>query len=77
MRRFLAARRRSGRHEPLARRAAFLSLRTFYRWLEATGRVANRAMAQITMPRIPHSVPKPLTIDKAKALVEGESEGDD
>lgn len=76
VRRFLAARRRGGvTSRSLSR--SLSALRTFYRWLETTGRVANRAMAQMTMPRIPHSVPKPLTIDKAKALVEGESDGDD
>lgn len=76
VRRFLAARRKSGvTSRSLSR--SLSALRTFHRWLEATGRIANRAFAQMAMPRIPHSVPKPLTIDKAKALVEGESDGDD
>ncbi|WP_291180399.1 tyrosine recombinase XerC [Hyphomicrobium sp.] len=71
VRRFLAARRREGTaSRSLARTVS--ALRTFYRWLEATGQVANRALAQVAMPRIPHTLPKPLTVDKAAALVETE-----
>ena len=68
VRRFLAARRREGAaSRSLARTVS--ALRTFYRWLEATGEVANRALSQIAMPRIPHTLPKPLTVDKAAAVV--------
>lgn len=75
VRRFLAARRREGAaSRSLARSVS--ALRTFYRWLEATDRVANRALAQVAMPRIPHTLPKPLTVDKAAAVVEGERDGD-
>lgn len=76
VRRFLSARRRDGAaSRSLARTVS--SLRTFYRWLEATNRVSNRALAQVAMPRIPHTLPKPLTVDKAAALVESEGTGDD
>lgn len=76
VRRFLSARRREGAaSRSLARTVS--ALRTFYRWLEATDRVSNRALAQVAMPRIPHTLPKPLTVDKAAALVEGEGTGDD
>lgn len=76
VRRFLAARRREGAaSRSLARTVS--ALRTFYRWLDATDRVANRALAQVAMPRIPHTLPKPLTVDKAAALVDNEPADDD
>ncbi|MDQ8698681.1 tyrosine recombinase XerC [Hyphomicrobium sp. LHD-15] len=76
VRRFLSARRRDGAASRSLSRTVS-ALRTFYRWLENTGLVANRALAQVAMPRIPHTLPKPLTVEKAAALVEGESIGDD
>lgn len=76
VRRFLSARRREGAaSRSLARTVS--ALRTFYRWLESTDRVSNRALAQVAMPRIPHTLPKPLTVDKAAALVESEGSEDD
>jgi integrase/recombinase XerC len=76
VRRFLAARRREGAaSRSLARTVS--ALRTFYRWLEATDQVANRALSQVAMPRIPHTLPKPLTVEKAAALVESEPAEDD
>ena len=76
VRRFLAARRREGAaSRSLARTVS--ALRTFYRWLEATDRVANRALSQVAMPRIPHTLPKPLTVEKASALVERAPSDDD
>jgi integrase/recombinase XerC len=66
---FLAARRRTGAvSRSLARTLS--ALRQFFRWLEAQGRVTSRAVLQITSPRLPHSVPKPLTVEKAAIVVE-------
>lgn len=76
VRRFLAARRRQGTASRSLSRA-ISALRTFYRWLENENLVANRALAQVAMPRIPHTVPKPLTVDKAAALVDEEGAEDD
>ncbi|HEX2840575.1 tyrosine recombinase XerC [Hyphomicrobium sp.] len=76
VRRFLASRRREeATSRSLAR--SISALRTFYRWLENEGLVTNRALSQVAMPRIPHTLPKPLTVDKASALVDGEGAGDD
>ena len=76
VRRFLAARRREGAaSRSLARTVS--ALRTFYRWLESTDQIANRALAQVAMPRIPHTLPKPLTVGKAAALVEDDGAEDD
>ncbi len=74
---FLAARRRAQvSSRSLARTLS--ALRTFFRWLEAQGILQNRAVRRVAMPKVGHSVPKPLTVVKAAAVVEagGEAELD-
>jgi integrase/recombinase XerC len=69
VRAFLAARRRAGAvSRTLARTLS--ALRQLFRWLEAQELAENRAVLQIASPKIPHSVPKPLTVDKAAGVVE-------
>lgn len=64
VRAFMARRRQHGiSGRSIARTLS--ALRTFYRWLDATHGVANPAIRQVTMPKISHSVPKPLTIEDA------------
>ena len=66
---FLVARRRHGvGSRSLAR--SLSSLRTFFRWLEAQAVMKNRALLQVQTPKVPHSVPKPLPVDKARAVVD-------
>jgi integrase/recombinase XerC len=66
---FLASRRRTGAvSRSLARTLS--ALRQLFRWLEAQHKVANRAILQLAMPKVPHSVPKPLTVAKAAGVVE-------
>lgn len=75
LRSFLAARRRAGAvSRSLARTLS--ALRQLFRWLEAQQFVANRAVLQIASPKIPHSVPKPLTVDKAAGVVDGGPEAE-
>lgn len=70
VRSFLAGRRRQGvESRSLARTLS--ALRQLFRWLEAEGLVKNRAVLQVSRPKVPHSVPKPLTVEKAAELVEG------
>jgi integrase/recombinase XerC len=67
---FMAARRRasfSGRS--LARTMS--ALRTFFRWLETSEIARNRALLQVASPKVPHGVPKPLTVEKAAAVIDG------
>ena len=72
---FLAERRRHGvESRSLARTMS--ALRQFFRWLETEGIVQSRAVRQVASPRIAHSVPKPLTVAKAAAVVEGGGEAD-
>ena len=72
---FLASRRRTGAvSRSLAR--ALSALRQLFRWLEAKGIVENRAILQLTMPKVPHSVPKPLTVGKAAEVVDAGAEAE-
>jgi integrase/recombinase XerC len=43
----------------------------FYRFLERRGLGKNDAIRAVSLPKLPHSVPKPLTAPKATALVDG------
>ena len=65
---FMAARRKAGTaSRSLARQMS--ALRAFHHYLEREGKIANRAILSVALPKVPHSVPKPLTIDKALAVV--------
>ena len=77
VRAFLASRRKAGvTSRSLAR--SLSALRTFFRWLEREDALKNRAVLQVTAPKIPHSIPKPLTVEGAAAVMErGASEGAD
>ena len=66
---FLASRRRTGAvSRSLARTLS--ALRQLFRWLEAHNLVENRKILQLAMPKVPHSVPKPLTVGKAADVVD-------
>jgi integrase/recombinase XerC len=68
VRTFLAERRREGvGSRSLSRTLS--ALRMFYRFLERRGFGKNDAIRAVSLPKIPHSVPKPLTAPKAMALV--------
>ncbi len=61
---FLARRRRQGvSGRTLA--GTMSALRMFFRWLEATETLKNRAILTVAMPKVPHGVPKPLTVGHA------------
>jgi integrase/recombinase XerC len=47
------------------------ALRMFYRFMERRGLGKNDAIRAVSLPKLPHSVPKPLTAPKATALVDG------
>lgn len=67
LRRFMAARRRGSVSRSLARTMS--ALRQLFRWLETAGLVENRAILRLASPKVPHSVPKPLTVEKASNVV--------
>jgi integrase/recombinase XerC len=69
VRAFLAARRSEEvGSRSLARTLS--ALRMFYKFLERRGYGKNDAIRGVSLPKLPHSVPKPLTALKATALVE-------
>jgi integrase/recombinase XerC len=70
LRAYLAARRRAGLENRSAARS-LSALRTFFQWLERTDRGTNGAIRLLSSPKIPHSIPKPLTIDAARRVTEG------
>ncbi len=68
VRAFLANRRRAGAvSRSLSRTLS--ALRMFFRWLEAEETIKNRAVSQVSLPKVPHSVPKPLHVDAAAQVV--------
>ena len=67
---FMAARRRQ-RIESRSLARSISALRVFFRWLEQQTDIKNRAAMQIGLPKVPHGVPKPLTIAKAADVVDG------
>lgn len=67
---FLASRRRQETSSrSLAR--SLSALRTFFRWLETEDIIRNRSVLAVARPKVPHGVPKPLTVRKAAELVDG------
>jgi len=76
-RRFMAARRRDGlTGRSLARTMS--ALRTFFRWLEAEEITHNRGVMQVALPKVPHGIPKPLTVGKAAEVMDAqEGTGED
>jgi len=70
VRAFLAARRGEDvGSRSLARTLS--ALRMFYKFLERRGYGKNDAIRAVALPKLPHSVPKPITAPKATALVDG------
>lgn len=68
---FLARRRKQGAESrTLARQLS--SLRSFYRHAEKLGLFRNAALSAIRSPKLPHAVPKPLSVEKAKALTKAD-----
>lgn len=71
---FLSARRKAGiDSRSLAR--SLSALRTFFRWLDADAGMANRAIQRVAMPKVARRVPRPLTVERALSLVDGDTLG--
>jgi integrase/recombinase XerC len=74
VRAFMAARRRAGlSSRSLARTMS--AVRAYFRWLEAQDVARNRAILEIALPKVPHGIPKPLSIAKASAVMDGAAGG--
>ncbi len=66
---FLAARRADGLSSQSAARL-LSSIRNFYRYLARVEGYENDAINAVQSPKIPHRVPRPLTEESAKAVIE-------
>ncbi len=65
---FMASRRSTGAvSRSLSRTMS--ALRSFFTWLESRNVAHNRAVRRVAMPKIPHSLPKPINVEKAAKLV--------
>lgn len=65
---FLAHRQRDGlQSRSLAR--AVSSIRAFYKFMERAGIVENPRLKTLRTPKIPHGVPRPLSVKDARALI--------
>ncbi len=69
---FLASRRNEGAESrTLARQLS--AIRSFYRHAECAELFRNPAVAAIRSPKLPHSVPKPLTVEKAMEIAKADA----
>lgn len=69
IRSFMAARRAEGTSSRSLSRA-MSALRTFFRFLERAELLKNRAIMAVALPKVPFSIPKALTISKAKEVMD-------
>ncbi len=68
MRGFMAARRAEGAcSRSLSRQMS--ALRTFFHFLERADLLKNRAVLAVALPKVPFSIPRPLTVPKAKDVM--------
>ncbi len=68
---FLAKRRASGvESRTLARQLS--AIRSFFRYAERNGLFRNSALSALRSPKLPHSVPKPLSIEQAANVTEAD-----
>ncbi len=69
LRAYMANRRANGlRSTSVAR--GLSTVRGFFRFLERRGLVSNAAIAGVRSPKLPRAVPKPLTVDAARGVLE-------
>jgi integrase/recombinase XerC len=73
---FFAARRNSGAESRTIMRQ-LSAIRSFFRYLEKNGLLKNVSLAAIKGPKLPHGVPRPLSISSATRLCNDDlSDGD-
>src|SRR5262245_40598645 len=70
LRSFLAS-RRQGKVASRSLARSLSGLRAFFRWLEVEDLARNHAILQVARPKVGHSIPRPLSVGKAVAVVDG------
>ena len=66
------ARRRSGGAESRTIARQLSSLRSFHRHAERSGQFRNAALAAVNSPKLPHAVPKPLSVASAARVAKAD-----
>jgi len=51
------------------------ALRTFYKYLDRRENLKNAAISEIRTPKIPHSIPRPLSVEGSEKVLENISSG--
>ncbi len=70
---YLGRRRAETRDSPLSNRSmarALSGLRSYFRYLDRMGVVSNAALGALRAPKIPHALPKPLSVKEARKTVQ-------
>ncbi len=67
------ANRRSGGAESRTLARQLSAIRSFFRYAERNGLFRNGALSALQSPKLPHSVPKPLSIEQAARLAKGDA----
>ncbi len=68
---FMAMRRKTGvESRTLARQLS--AIRSFFRFAERNGHFSNAALSSLRSPKLPHAVPKPLSIAGATTVARGD-----
>jgi integrase/recombinase XerC len=68
---FFARRRSEDAVESRSLARTLSALRGFFRFLDREGILKNQAVLAVQMPKVAHSVPKPLSEEKARRLMAG------
>jgi integrase/recombinase XerC len=69
LRAFMASRREDGAgNRSLSR--GISGLRSYFRYLERAGHLKNRTVLAVALPKVPFSVPRPLTTQKTNDVIE-------
>jgi integrase/recombinase XerC len=53
-----------------SRARAVAGVRNFFRWLDRSGQLHNPAIDQVTLPKTPRRLPRPVTESEARALID-------
>ena len=67
------ARRRNGGAESRTLARQLSAIRSFFRFAERTGLFRNCALSALQSPKLPHAVPKPLSIAAATVVADGDA----
>lgn len=69
LRGFMASRREIGTGSRSLSRS-ISALRSFFRFLERASLLKNRAVLAVALPKVPLSLPKPMTVEKTRTVLE-------